>query len=206
MKTLNYAQAYRSFNELVNDTTDVESLDELFTKIEAFGIDFEQYLDMLAKGANKLASLDIEHGDFKAIFNEDVGYLKAGAPIHLQLSDDVEGIKEGPSYATSTLGMCNAILKARYTPEQLSLMTITGGSYVGHLRFKEVDCKASEIHDGVMKSLEVKLMILQDDDCYYMVAQDDYHAGTNDKVWYRRTDLDWAFDVLDLERMFDEAK
>lgn len=154
----------------------------------------------------KVSSIEVVTNGFNVAFTRDIGYLKAGAAIHLQLSDDIEGLKEGESYAQSTLGMCNAILKARYTAEQLSLKTIIGGDYIGHLRFKEVVCKASEIHDGIIKPLEVKLMILQDDDCYYMVALDDCYAGTNDKVWYRRTDLDWAFDVLDLERMFDEAK
>lgn len=136
-------------------------------------------------------------------FNRDVGYLKAGATIQVQLSDDITGSREdAESYAQSTLGQASAILKSAYTLEQLSIMLIIGSVDIKHVVFKTVQTTETAINEGRIIGETNQLTIMQDNDCYRAVTLDDFYFA--DKVWIEDDSFDWCYDSSDLEQIFHE--
>lgn len=150
----------------------------------------------------KVSTITVADDGFYVTFTQDIGYLKAGAEIHLQLSDDIEGFKEGESYAQSTLGQCNAVLKAEHSAEELSIMLIIKSNHVDHVDFKRVSVELKSIDDGRFVTEQALLTILQDDDFYTLVEYDEYYKNSCDIVWRVRTDLDYRYDSYDLECLF----
>lgn len=162
---------------------------------------------MTTSSAN-IQTIHLANGEVIATFDADIGYLKAGAEIFLQQSDNIVGSREGGDYANSTLGQCHAILNAAYDTEKLSIMIMTESFDISGVEIRESTAYFDQVEQGYIVPRSTDFHILKHGNIYYAVEIDPYYAqnGSSDKIWTQKTDLDWTLSNETLKSMFNESE
>lgn len=162
----------------------------------------------MATSPANIQTISFSHGEVIATFDADIGYLKAGAEICLQQSDNVIGSGESGDYAMTTLGQCHAIVNAAYDAEKLSIMIMTESADIDGIEIREATTHVNHVEDGYLVTGHVDFHILKHGNAYYAVGIDPFYAenGSSDKVWTQKTDLDWTLSHETLKSMFNESE
>jgi len=154
-----------------------------------------------------IKAINLDDSGFYVSFNNDIGTLKAGTDIYLQLPSNAEA-QHDVNVDDETIELC--IEAIEFSDEQLSIMSILNSASITDVEVKQVATNLQYyIEDGEFANLWTNFSIIKDGNDYIAVKEDSGHKHyTNNLAYVTGLDLDLDAQLDDalLDRLFNSAK